>query len=146
MRDLSKAIDLIKQFEGCKLIAYKCPAGVWTVGYGSTTFEGTKVTEGLTITQQQAEDQLQRDLEVPRKVIDQLVTVPLNDNQYCALVDFIYNIGAGNFQSSTLLKKLNKGQYNDASFEFLRWNRSKGRIVNGLQRRREAEQALFNTP
>lgn len=145
MRNLTGAIELIKQFEGLELQAYKCPAGVWTIGYGSTTFEGKSVVEGMSITEEQAQQQLERDLQPACKAVDSYVKVPLNDNQYCALVDFVYNIGSGNFRSSTLLKKLNKGDYEGASYEFLRWNRSGGRILSGLQRRREADQNLFNS-
>lgn len=145
MRDLTDAVDLIKQFEGMRLTSYKCPAGVWTIGYGSTTFEGHKVTEGMTITEKQAEQQLIRDLQPACRAIDAYVTAPLNNNQYCALVSFVYNIGSGNFKTSTLVKKLNAEDYQGASDELLRWNKSNGHVLEGLCRRREAEKKLFNS-
>ena len=143
-RDLTRAIELIKQFEGCELSAYKCPAGVWTIGYGSTTFKGRKVYQGQVITLDEAEEQLQLDLKPFAQQIEKAIVVDVSDNQFCALLSFVYNLGIGNFRSSTLLKKLNTGDYRGASLEFPKWNRAGGKVLKGLTRRRLAEQALFN--
>ena len=100
-------IDLIKHFEGCELKAYKCPAGVWTIGYGH--IKG--VQEGDVITEQQANEMLVEELHEYENYINTLVNVPLNQNQYDALVSWVYNLGGGNLKSSTLLKVLNSGDY-----------------------------------
>ena len=133
-------VALIKEFEGCKLKAYKCPAGVWTIGYGHT---GPEVHEGQTITQQEAEVILENDLKKFIDGVDKLVTVELTSNQLGALVSFAFNVGLGNLKSSTLLKILNQGRYVDAAEQFLRWNKAGGKVLPGLTRRREAERLLF---
>ena len=102
-----KGIDLIKHFEGCELNAYKCPAGVWTIGYGH--IKG--VSEGMSITQEQAEQMLLDELKEYENYINELVTVNLSQNQFDALVSWVYNLGPANLQSSTLLKVLNSGDY-----------------------------------
>lgn len=140
MKTSKAGIDLIKSFEGCRLVAYKCPAGVWTIGYGHTF----GVRAGQKITQKQAEDFLKSDLQVYEKGVEKAVRVKLNQNQFDALVSFSYNCGLGALRSSTLLKKLNKGDYKGASAEFPRWNKANGRILAGLKRRRKEEKALFD--
>jgi GH24 family phage-related lysozyme (muramidase) len=132
-------LELIKNFEGLKLEAYLCPAKVPTIGYGTTT--GVKM--GDRITAAQAEALLRKDVEKFEAAVRKLVTVPLNDNQFSALVSFTYNLGAGALQKSTLLKLLNQGDYESASQEFLKWNKAGGKVLTGLVRRRQAEQALF---
>ena len=92
----------------------------------------------------EAEEQLQRDLKPFAQQIEKAIVVDVNDNQFCALLSFVYNLGIGNFRSSTLLKKLNTGDYRGASLEFPKWNRAGGKVLKGLTRRRLAEQALFN--
>lgn len=134
------AIDLIKKFEGRCLKAYKCPAGVWTIGYGQT---GPDIVEGVQWTIWQAEEALKTVLAKFAAAVDRLVTVELTDNQRAALICLTYNIGEGNFKSSTLLKVLNRGKYTEAANEFLKWNKSGGKVLNGLTARRAAEQALF---
>lgn len=141
MRISKKGIDLIKSFEGCKLTAYKCPAGIWTCGFGTTS----GVTPGMTITREQAEEMLKKDLVKFETVVKTLVKVVLTQEQFDSLVSFSYNTGSGALGSSTLLKKLNKGDYKGASEEFLRWNKAGGKVLVGLIRRRMAEQKLFNT-
>jgi lysozyme len=134
--------------EGCRLTAYRDPGGVWTVGVGHT---GPDVHEGLTITQQQAESFLAQDMQTAVDAVNRLVTVPLNQNQFDALCDFVYNVGGGNFASSTLLKFLNLGNYYAAAKEFDRWVFaifSNGvamarEVVPGLVNRRNDEKALF---
>lgn len=132
-------IQLIKKFEGCSLKAYKCPAGIWTIGYGHTL----KVNEGQTITKKQAEDLLKQDLRSFELTVNNLVNVPLNQNQFDALVSFCYNLGAGNLKSSTLLKLLNKEDYIAAAEQFDRWVYAGGKKLSGLVKRRAAEKKLF---
>lgn len=143
---LDKAVQLIKEFEGFEYRAYQDPVGIWTIGYGSTTFQGQKVRKGLQITEQQATEQLYTDLQQALKTIQTYVKVPINNNQLCALIDFVYNCGSGNFMESTLLKKLNVQDYKGASEQFLVWVKSKGKVLPGLIRRRQAEKDLFDTP
>ncbi len=140
MRTSQNGINLIKKYEGCRLAAYKCPAGRWTIGYGHTS--GVKA--GQKITQKQAENYLKSDLKEYEKGVEKAVKVTLNQNQFDALISFTYNCGIGALISSTLLKKLNAGDYKGASKEFLKWNKSNGRVLNGLKRRRNAERALFD--
>jgi lysozyme len=132
-------IELIKKFEGCVLKAYKCPAGVWTIGYGHTS----GVKEGQIITETQAEDYLRQDIEKFELTVNNLVNVPLNQNQFDALVSFCYNLGAGNLKSSTLLKLLNKRDYIGAAEQFDRWVYAGGKKLSGLVKRRSAEKELF---
>ena len=140
MKISQAGIDLIKSFEGCSLTAYKCPAGVWTIGYGHTS----GVRAGQKITQKQAEEFLKSDLTLYEKGVEKAVRVKLNQNQFDALVSFSYNCGVGALRNSTLLKKLNAGDYKGSSAEFPRWNKANGRILAGLKRRRAAEKALFD--
>lgn len=151
-----KGINLIKEFEGCRLMAYKCPANVWTIGYGHT---GAEVHEGLKITQQEADRLLKNDLVIHCNNVEKLVTVPLNQNQFDALVSFEFNIGYGNFSQSTLLRLLNSKNYKGAAKRFLvetlnaksPEEKYKGsfvfdnnkKVLTGLVRRRKAEQTLF---
>lgn len=136
-----KGIELIKSFEGCRLAAYKCPAGVLTIGYGHTS----GVKSGQKITQAQAETLLKTDLAKYENAVNECVTAMLNQNQFDALVSFAYNCGAGALKSSTLLKKLNAGDYSGAAAEFVKWNKASGKVLAGLTKRRTAERALFNT-
>lgn len=139
-RHISQAgLALVKSFEGLRLTAYICPAGVPTIGYGTTA--GVRL--GDRITPAQAEALLRRDLEKFETAVSRLVKVPINDNQFSALVCFVYNVGIGAFQRSTLLKYLNQGNYRATAQEFLKWNRGGGRVLAGLTRRRIAEQKLF---
>ncbi len=135
-----KGINLIKEFEGCKLESYKCSAGVWTIGYGHT---GAEVHEGMKITQEQAEQYLKTDLTIHCNNVEKLVNVPLNQNQFDALVSLEYNIGYNAFKSSTLLKLLNQKKYKEAAEQFTRWKYAGGKVLAGLVRRREKEKALF---
>lgn len=132
---------LTEQFEGLSLKAYQDVAGVWTNGYGNTH----GVVPGSTITLQQATNDLASNIEGSEYVVNTVVTVALTQNQFDALVDFVFNLGSGNFQSSTLLRYLNAGNYVGAAGEFPKWNHAGGVVVDGLTRRRLAEQTLFNT-
>ena len=131
---------LLKFFEGCKLTAYQDSVGVWTIGYGHTK----GVLEGMTITQEGAEQLLQTELEEYEGYIEKYVTVPLTQNQFDALVVWVYNLGPTNFRNSTLLKELNAGNYNAAGQEITRWNKAGGKVLAGLVKRREAEAQLFS--
>ena len=130
---------LIKKFEGCKLEAYKCPAGVWSIGFGFTK----DVKEGDTWSQDHAEHMLDVELEEYEGYINDLVDVPLEQHQFDALVAWVYNLGAGNLISSTLLIKLNAKEYADIPHEIQRWNKAAGEVLEGLVRRRKAEALLF---
>ena len=131
---------LLKQFEGCKLKAYKCPAGILTIGYGHTSAAGTPtVMDGMTITQKQADDILSRDLQQYEAAVTMMVHQPLIQNQFDVLVDFAYNAGAGNLRSSTLLKKVNAASFNSVPAELMKWTKGGGKELPGLVRRRHAE-------
>ena len=137
-------LKLIAQFEGCYLQAYLCPANVWTIGIGTTVYpNGVKVKKGDKCTLEQALEYLQHDLKSFEKTVNESVKVPLSQNQFDALVSLTYNIGQTAFSNSTLLKKLNAKDYQGAADQFPRWNKAKGKVLNGLTRRRAAERALF---
>jgi len=139
----TKGIELIKSFEGLKLNAYICPAGVPTIGYGTTRVNGQPVQMGSVITESQASGYLKSDLQQFESAVNAAVKVPLTQNQFDALVSFTYNLGAGNLRSSTLLKKLNASDYAGAADEFPKWNKAGGKELAGLTRRRNAERDLF---
>ena len=144
MQTSEKGISLIKQFEGCKLTAYQDSVGVWTIGYGWTQpVDGKPIRAGMTIKQETAERLLKTGLVSYESDVSRLVKVGLNQGQFDALVSFTYNLGARSLSTSTLLRKLNAGDYAGAADEFLRWNKAGGKVLNGLTRRREAERALF---
>jgi GH24 family phage-related lysozyme (muramidase) len=137
--------NLLKKFEGCKLKAYRCPAGILTIGYGHTSAAGApEVTEGMTITQQEAEDILKKDLVKYEQAVLAMVKVPLAQNQYDVLVDFIYNAGGGNLKTSTMLKKVNAGDFDAVPDELMKWTKGGGKVLPGLVRRRQAEAAWWN--
>mgnify|MGYP003501445792 FL=1 len=139
MKTSPKGITLIKEFEGLRLKAYKCPGGVWTIGYGHTA----GVKPGMVISEAQAEEYLKADLIAFERYLNGL-GLALNQNQFDALISFIYNVGKGNFTNSTLLRKVRANpQDNSIMDEFLRWVYSKGRVLPGLQRRRLAEMKLY---
>lgn len=144
MQTSDKGISLIKQFEGCKLTAYQDSVGVWTIGYGWTQpVDGKPIRAGMTIKQETAERLLKTGLVSYESDVSRLVKVGLTQGQFDALVSFTYNLGARSLSTSTLLRKLNSGDYAGAANEFLRWNKAGGKVLNGLTRRREAERALF---
>ena len=130
---------LIKQFEGCELEAYLCPAGKWTIGYGHTK----NVQKDDHWSQHYAETMLDIELEEYEGYINDLVTVPLQQHQFDALVAWVYNLGVGNLLSSTLLVKLNAVEDEDVPHEIQRWNKAAGEVLEGLVRRRKAEALLF---
>ena len=132
-------IALIQAHEGLRLTAYRDAGGVWTIGYGSTG--GAK--RGMTSTREQAIVRRYEDLDAAEASVNSRVTVPLSQPQFDALVSLVFNIGGGAFRKSTLLQKLNAGDYAGAADEFPRWVKAKGRILSGLITRRAAERALF---
>lgn len=132
-------LALIKQFEGLRLIAYQCTANVWTIGYGHT--KGVKSGDRITLAQ--ANKYLAEDVKGFEKSINDLVNVPLNDNQFSALVSFVFNVGTRAFYESEMLGLLNKGKYYDAACQFPRWNMASGKVTDGLVNRRDAEKRLF---
>ena len=151
-----KGIDLIKKFEGCRLTAYKCPSNVFTIGYGHT---GSDVYAGKKITQEEADRIFSLDLKIHENNVNKLVKVPLTQGQFDALVSLEYNIGYGNFKSSSILKLVNDKRYNEACQRFLLENKNaksleekyKGswvfnnnkKVLKGLVNRRLEEQKLF---
>ena len=139
-----RGLNLIKEFEGLQTNAYRDAADVLTIGYGHT--KGVK--EGDSITEQFAEIMLDKELREYEGYVDQMVNVPLDENQHAALVSFVYNLGPTNFANSTLLKRLNEGRYEDVPEQIKRWNKARvnGELteLEGLTRRRQAEADLFN--
>ena len=145
MKTSKAGLDLIKQFESFRAAPYLCSAGVPTIGYGTTVYpNGIKVKlSDQKITQQLAETFLQHHVNAIEKDVSRLVKVTLSQNQFDALMSFVYNVGLGAFRDSTLLKLLNAGDIDGASKQFERWNKAGGKIVDGLTNRRNAEKALF---
>ena len=135
----AEGLALIKKFEGCELEAYQCSAGVWTIGYGHTK----GVQPGDTWSQSHAEHMLEVELEEYQSYINEYVTVNLSQNQFDALVSWVYNLGPNNLKASTLLKVLNSGDYEGVPAQIRRWNKAGGVVLDGLIRRREAEALLF---
>ncbi len=138
-------IDLIIKFEGFSSIPYLCPASIPTIGHGSTRYaDGTKVKLiDMPITEVEAIELLRKTIVAFEKCISKNVKISLSQNQFDSLVSFIYNVGCGNFEKSTLLKKLNEEDYTGAAGEFVRWNKSNGVPLRGLTARRLAERDLF---
>ena len=139
MRTSENGLALIRQAEGLRLRAYKCPAGVWTIGFGTTA----GVKEGQVITKERAEELLRDDVKRFEDQVLRLVKVPLTQGQLDALVSFTYNLGAANLGNSTLLRLLNAGDYRGAAAQFDRWTKAGDKELPGLVKRRAAERALF---
>ena len=139
MKVSQECVNLVKFFEGFEAKAYLCPANVWTIGYGRTK----NVKEGDVVNKRQAERDLLEELEEFGNQVFFAVQVPLEQNEFDALTSWTYNLGVGNLQSSTLLKKLNSGDKNSVPSEMLRWNKAAGKVLAGLTRRREAEAKLW---
>ena len=142
-----EVVQHVKRFEGCKLTAYPDPGSKngepWTIGYGHTSDGFLKVEKGLRITQDVADGALENDLNEIAAAVERLVKVDLNDNQFGALVSFTFNVGVGAFSKSTLLKKLNAGNYDAVPGELARWNKNDGKVMAGLTNRRAAEAGLW---
>ena len=141
-----KGLELIKQFEGLSLTPYVCAGGINTIGYGNTYYtNGKKVTlKDPKITQKQAEELLKHSLSTYEKAVDSFCRDDISQPQFDALVSFAYNVGTGNLQKSTLIKKVNANPKDvTIADEFLKWNKSAGRVLAGLTRRRHAEANLY---
>lgn len=146
MKISDKGLDLIKKYEGISLEPYLCPAGIPTIGYGNTRYnDGAKVTlDDKPITEQEATEMLQYQCNtIYGKCVNNNITSKTTQEQFDAMVSFTWNLGCGNFRTSTLLRKHNAKDYDGASNEFLRWNKSGGKILRGLTRRREEERGLY---
>lgn len=140
----SAGVDLIGQFEGLRLNAYDDGVGVWTIGWGTTVYpNGQKVKKGDKITLDQAKQYKAHDLVKFEKAVNDAVKVSLNQNQFNALVSLAYNIGVSAFTNSTLLKRLNEGDYKAAADQFLVWVNAGGKRMQGLVNRRNKEREVF---
>ena len=141
MKTGQRGIDLIKEFEGYSERVYMCAGGKYTIGYGHTR----GVEPGDTCTREQAEEYLRQDLQDAEETVLALITVPLTQNQFDALVSLVYNIGSGNFYNSTIRRIINLkiNDINEYRKAWLMWIKSKGKVLKGLERRRVAEFNLF---
>ena len=140
----NKGVDLICEFEGKRLVAYDDGVGVWTIGFGTTVYpNGVKVKKGDICTEAQAKEFMKHDLIQFKHTVNESVKVPLNQNQFDALVSLAYNIGSSAFKSSTLVKKLNTGDYQGAADQFDVWINAGGKRMQGLVNRRDREKLLF---
>lgn len=140
MTALSRAVALIKQFEGCKLRAYLCPANVPTIGWGAT---GTDIGLGLVWTQDQADNRLLIDASRFERGVKRALRVPADEGQLAAMTSFAYNVGLKAFEKSTLLRKFNTDDAEGAAKEFDKWVRGGGKVLPGLVKRRAAERKVF---
>jgi lysozyme len=140
MKASEDCVNLIKQFEGCRLTGYLDPVGIPTIGYGHTA---PSVRVGDKITQSQADGYLALDVLRTSEGVDPLIDVPLTQGQFDALVSFAYNIGIGRFKRSTMLTLIKGGNLSSAADEFTKWTRAAGKKLPGLVKRRTAEQKLF---
>lgn len=140
-------IDLIKRWEGFSPTIYMCQAGIPTIGYGTALFteEEYKVFKDKSITKEEAENLLRKEVLHIEKKIKTCVKVPLSQGQFDALVSFCYNLGTNAFKNSTLCKVINRYEYDQADFQFARWVYAGGRKLRGLQRRRQAEIKLWKS-
>ena len=139
MKTSGEGVALIRKFEGCEVQAYQCSASVWTLGYGHTR----DVSEGDTCTKDEAEQILISDLQEFEGYVNDLVKIPLDQNQFDALVAWTFNLGPTNLKSSTLLVRLNDNNLDDVPHQLRRWNKAGGKVLDGLVRRREAEALLW---
>lgn len=138
---LKLASDIIRESEGCRTVAYADSAGIPTIGFGRTK----GVTLGMICSRTQADAWLLDDMASAAATVAESVKVPLTDHQRAALISFVFNVGCGAFNSSTLLRLLNVCDYAGAAKQFLVWNKAGGKVISGLVKRRTAEASLFNT-
>jgi lysozyme len=144
MNVTNEGLALIKRFEGFKAKAYRCPAGVWTIGYGHTAMAGAPgVKAGMSVSREEASAILKRDVERFADGVRQALTVTLDDRQFSALVSFAYNVGLGAFRSSSVLKAVNAGDLAAVPRRLGLWVKAQGRVLPGLVKRRAAEASLF---
>ncbi len=140
MQTSEKGLDLIRKHEGLVLSAYLCPGKKLTIGYGHT---GPDVKSGQKIDVEEANALLQKDVQRFEHAVNELVTAPMTQGMFDALISFSFNLGAGSLKKSTLLKKLNADDRAAAANEFLKWNKANGKVLAGLTKRRECERELF---
>jgi lysozyme len=146
MKVSSKGLELIKEFEGFSNVAYLCSAKKATIGYGNTFWEdGTPVKIGDQVSKERAETLLKHVVDNFSVAVEVDIKIEVTQNQFDAMVSLAYNIGLGAFKNSTLLRQLNRGNFVGASQEFLRWDKSNGKPLHGLTRRREREKLLFDS-
>jgi len=143
-----EGLALIKKFEGCPqenglAVSYKCAAGVWTIGYGSTKYEGKPVEGGMCITMQESEELLIHEMAEYEGYVNDLVEVQLHQHQFDALVAWVFNLGPSNMKASTMLKVINSSAHEDVPSQIKRWNKANGKVLEGLTRRRLAESLLY---
>lgn len=144
MRTSADGLSVIKEFEGLRLSAYRCPARILTIGYGHTSAAGDpKVTSGLVISRDDAERILRNDLKQYEDAVSKAVKAKITQSQFDALVCFTYNVGAGALAKSTLIKKINAERLDEVPAEFMKWTRGGGKELPGLVRRRRAEVKLW---
>ena len=141
-----EGISLIKRYEGYKTTPYRCPAGLYTVGYGHVIGNGLQLPDewNRTFSLGEIDELLRTDLARFERGVLRYCTVYLTQSQFDSLVSFSFNLGLGVLQRSTLRQKLNRGDYNGAAKEFLKYTRAGGKVLKGLVRRRQAEYNLFN--
>jgi len=142
---IKEGVDLVIHFEGYSSAPYKCSAGVWTIGYGTTRYpNGVRVRANDTpCTRDQAFSWLDHELTVCESAVIRYTDVYLNDIQRAALASFAYNLGVGAFRASTLRRRINSGDWDDVPYQINRWNKASGRILRGLVRRRKAEADMW---
>jgi GH24 family phage-related lysozyme (muramidase) len=144
MRHITQAgVDLIKRFEGFWPTVYICPAGYPTIGYGHLIKPHERERFARGITGEQAETLLRQDVQTAERAVLRLITVPLTDGQFDALVSFTFNLGAGALQRSTLRRKVNRGDHAAVPAEFRKWVWAGGRKLEGLVKRRKAEAFMY---
>lgn len=144
-RTAEPGIALITRFEGLRLTRYRDAVDKWTIGYGHLILPDEEIRL-IKITTGEAKALLRKDLLRTEQGLKKLLRQEINQNQFDALVSLAFNIGIGNIGKSTLLKKINQNTIDAAALEFLKWNKAGGKVLQGLQRRREAEKTLFMTP
>ncbi|ACF43163.1 Lysozyme [Pelodictyon phaeoclathratiforme BU-1] len=140
MQTSENGFALIRKYEGLRLATYVCPGGKLTIGYGHT---GPDVTTGKKIDEEEANALLVKDVQRFERAVNGLVTAPMTQGMFDALISFSFNLGVGSLKSSTLLKKLNAGNLTGAADEFLKWNKAGGKVLAGLSARRESERERF---
>ncbi|MES9843245.1 MAG: lysozyme [Candidatus Sedimenticola sp. 6PFRAG5] len=144
MRHITQeGLDLIKRFEGFSPTIYICPAGYQTIGYGHVVRNEEKERFDAGIDQEQGEELLRRDAQVAERAVLRLITVPLTDGQFDALVSFTFNLGSGALQRSTLRRKVNRAEHDEVPDQLIRWVWAGGKRLKGLARRRAAESAVY---
>ena len=146
MKISDKGLNLIKEFEGFSKTPYLCPAGVPTIGYGTTRYNDGKAVSlaDRPITEEEALELLRYQVDnIHSKAVSNAIKHELTQSQFDALISFTYNLGESNLKRSTLLRKLNAWDILGAANEFVKWNKAGGKVLSGLTRRRRAEKALF---